>query len=479
MEEEKRDYSKDDLLMLMMKKEKNKDVYDEAEELKNRICDSYGNSLLSIGNKDKTEEFSNYDFTNDTLNFWLWLSLYNSSWVFRRAIDKPARDEIKCGITLRGKEDKNRVYAYLSEARTDLINLLQWGALFGGSLAVVMLDGFRDDDYKNSLKVNFNKVRNSKIVRYYVTDRWYGVQPSDKTVTNMRDIDFGKPSYYIITFADGKTLKVHHDYILRYEHRSAPKIIKTGQLQGWGYAEGAHIIGELNRDEKLKNSIQSLIDKSLIEVIKMSGMRGVFMGGDAASEAQLRKRLEMVNWGRNYNSLTFLDKEDEYDQRNFSGLSGLSDLLDNNMLMIAAALEMQGILFGDLKGGLAVDSTSMERYDETINGRCESYVRPVYEKLLRILYIICKIDEKVEFTFNSLLVKEKENRKTENLEKLVNIGERLLNAGVITTKQFGKSLQKYMMRETIDFELTDEDIEKLDENFANEMENIDLENEEN
>lgn len=476
MEENKNSFSQSDILKIMLTQEDNKkNIYDEAVDLRNRITDSYGNSLLGIGNKDKTEEFSNYDFSNDTLNFWLWLSMYNSSWVFRRAIDKPAQDEIKCGITLVGEQDKKNVYTYLNKARTDLINLLQWGALFGGSIGVMMFDTFKDEDYSKPLYVNINKIKTAKIIRYYVTDRWYGVDASSETVTNMKDLDFGKPKSYDITFADGKTLTINHDYILRYEHRTAPKLIKVGQLQGWGYAEGAHIIGELNRDEKLKNSIQSLIDKSLIEIIKMSGMRGVFMGADQASEDQLRKRLEMVNWGRNYNSLTFLDKDDEYDQRNFSGLSGLSDLLDNNMLMISSALEMQGILFGDLKGGLAIDSTAMERYDETINGRCESYVRPVYEKLLKILYIMCGITDKIEFTFNSLLMKEKTEKRMEDLQKLAELSNILLNAGVITTKQFAKAFQNYTLRGTLDFDLTDEAIDKLEDNFANEMEGIDLE----
>lgn len=475
-EENKNIFSQSDILKLMLVRDENKkSIYDEAAELKTRITDSYGNSLLSIGNKDKTEEFSNYDFSNDTLNFWLWLTLYNSSWVFKRAIDKPAQDEIKCGITLIGDSDKKEVYAYLNKARTDLIELLKWGALFGGSVAVIMFDTFKDEDYANPTSVNIKKVKSAKVVRYYVTDRWYGVQASTETVSKMSDLDFGKPKMYDITFANGTTMKVHHDYILRYEHRTAPRLIKTGQLQGWGYAEGAHIIGELNRDEKLKNSIQSLIDKSLIEIIKMSGMRGVFMGADKASEDQLRKRLEMVNWGRNYNSLTFLDKEDEYDSRTFSGLSGLSDLLENNMLLIAAALEMQGVLFGDLKQGLAVDSSAMERYDETINGRCETFVRPIYEKLVKIFYIMCGIDEKVEFTFNSLLMKEKTEKRMEDLQKLAELSNILLNAGVINTKQFAKALQNYTLRGILDFDLTDENIEKLDENFENEMEGINLE----
>lgn len=436
------------------------------------VKDSYGNSLLAIGTQDKVESFTNYGFSNDTLNYPLWLALYNDSWVFRRAIDKPAQDEIRCGVTLQGTEDKTLVQKLIKKARFDLIKLLQWGALFGGAGAVMMFDNMKDEEYAQPM--NWAKIKQAKAIRYYVTDRWYGLQQSDVTVDDMTDIDFGKPKYYNVTFPDGKQMTCHHDFVLRYEHRTAPPLIKNGQLQGWGYAEGSHILNELSRDDKLKSSIQSLIDKSLIEVIKMAGMRGVFMGQDEASRQQLQQRLEMVNWGRTFNSLTFLDKEDDYAMNNYSGLGGLSDILEKNMWLISAALEMQGVLFGDLKNGFANDAEALERYDETINGRCESYVRPIYEKLLRVFYAMCNIDEKVEFEFNSLLAKQQDEKRMENIKDFIAICSTLLDDGVITVKQYAESLEKYSSKGIIDFGLTDEAINKLDDRIQQEMEDITL-----
>ena len=245
--------------------------------------------------------------------------------MFRRAIDKPAQDEVNCGFTLFGDLDFSKAYKSFGRYKSDMIRLLMWGALFGGSVAVMMFDTVPDEEMQNPIKLA--KIKGARM-RLYVTDRWYGVSTEGSdTVSDMRDIDFGKPTMYNITFADGKSFRVHHSYVLRYEHRTAPQLVKTGQLQGWGYAEGAHILNELSRDDQLKSSITSLVNKSLIEVIKMSGMRGVFMGTDKGNEEQLRKRLEMVNWGRTYNSLTFLDKDDEYEQREFSGLTGLAQLI--------------------------------------------------------------------------------------------------------------------------------------------------------
>lgn len=485
MNERETNNSTDMLAMLMSKgsliPESLEDrVNDSKEEICNTIrdskiiCDHYGNSLTSIGTDDKVETFTKYGFSNDTLNYPLWLALYNDSWVFRRAIDKPAQDEIKCGVRLEGTVDKSAVYKYIKKSRFDMIQLLQWGALFGGSVAIMMFDNMKDEDYAS--KMDWNKIKKAKVIRYYVTDRWYGVSPSSETVTDMANIDFGKPKSYTVYFPDGKSLKVHHDFVLRYEHRVAPKLIKNGQLQGWGYAEGSHILNELSRDDQLKSSIQSLINKSLIEVIKMSGMRGVFMGTDKASEAQLKKRLEMVNWGRNFNSLTFLDKEDDYSMNNFSGLSGLSDILEKNMWMIAAALEMQGVLFGDLKSGFSNDTEALERYDETINGRCESYLRPIYDKLFKIFYVMCGIDEKVEYSFKSLLSKQQNETRMMNLATFVDLGVKLMDAGIINTKQLAKAFVNYSTKDEVNFDISDEDIDKLGDDFEQMSEGFDVSN---
>lgn len=462
-----------EMYALLTKEDSRPTLEDSVEDSMKRINDSYSNSLLSIGSDDKVQSFTNYGFSNDTLNWMLWLALYNDSWVFKRAIDKPAQDEIRCGITLQGENEKfDNVYRRLKRYRFDLIQLLQWGALFGGSIGVMMFDNFKDADYAKPL--NKTKILASSTMRMYVVDRWYGVAPSSSTVSDMKSLDFGKPKFYEITFADGHTIRVHHDYILRYEHRVAPKLVKMGMLQGWGYAEGSHILNELTRDDKLKASVQSLVDKSLIEVIKMSGMRGVFMGADSDNEAQLRKRLEMVNWGRNFNSLTFLDKDDEYQQNTYSGLGGLSDLLEKNMWLISAALEMQGVLYGDLKQGFSNDAEALERYDETINSRCESYVRPVYDKLLRIFFILEGIDEKVEYEFNSLLVNKQDKERMEGMKNYSDLLSQMLSDGVITPKLYAKAMQQFVTKNIIDFGLTDEEIEKIDESVALENEDIDL-----
>ncbi len=423
------------------------------------MLDAYSNSLLGAGNADVQRSFTNYGLSNDTMNWALWLTLYNDSWVFKRAIDKPAQDMVSCGFTISGNEDYSKVYRAYNKHKSKITELLMWGALFGGSVAVMMFDGITDEELGKP--INKERIK-GKALKLYVSDRWYGVGITENdTVTNMRDIDFGKPKMYNITFADGRTVNVHHSYILRYEHRTAPNLIKNGQLQGWGYAEGAHILNELSRDDQLKSAIQSLVNKSLIEVIKMAGMRGVFMGTDKGNEAQLTRRLEMVQWGRSYNSLTFLDKDDDYQEHGFSGLAGLSDILQQNMWLISAALEMQGVLFGDLRGGFSQAADDVKRYSNTIKNRCDTLFRPVLTKFLKILFIVNDIKGGLDFEFNSYNQTEENNIRIESIDKYTESLSKKNEKGLISKYQMARSLKEYIQKNRIDIIISDEQLNRL------------------
>ena len=424
-----------------------------------RVTDEYNNSVAGAGDFDVQRSFTNYGFSNDTMNWALWLTLYNDSWVFRRAIDKPAQDEVNCGFTLNGSQDYDKVYKSYNKCKNKMIELLMWGALFGGSIGVLMFDGISDEELGKP--INKEKIK-GKSFKVYTSDRWYGVGVSNEdTVSNMKDIDFGKPRMYNITFADGRSVNVHHSWVLRYEHRVAPNLVKNGQLQGWGYAEGAHILNELSRDDQLKAAIQTLVNKSLIEVIKMTGMRGVFMGTDSENEEQLKKRLEMVNWGRSYNSLTFLDKDDDYQQNTFGGLQGLSDILEKNMWLISAALEMQGVLYGDLRGGFSQAADDMKRYATTIKNRCNAYYRPVLNKLLKILFIVHDVKGNVDFEFNSINQKEENNEKIESIGKFAETLRNLSQDGLISKYQMARSLNDFIQKDIVSIMFSEEQMNRL------------------
>lgn len=428
------------------------------------VSDSYSNGFLNISTNENgfgmgSTMFDRYSLSDPTIDWALWIALYNDSWVFRKAIDKPAEDEVTCGVTFHNSGDMTGVYRDIDALSPQLIDLLKWGAMFGGAVGFMMFGGMRDEDYAKPLQASrvIGAGGRRPPMYIYVTDRWYGCATyGSSTVANMADQDFGKPVYYSIMMADGHTVKVHHSYILRYEHRNAPRFMKAGMLQGWGYSEGAHILNELVQNDKLKTSVQALVDKALIEVVKMPGMRGVFMGTDEKNTKQLERRLEMVTWARNYNSLTFLDSDDEYQHNEFGGLAGLADLLEQNRWQIAAALDMQGILYGDMKSGLGHDEQAIPSYNKTILGRCNSLYRPVLQKLARVLFWRNGISgEEPDFEFNPVYKDEAVASKVKSINDVNALLSSLSNDKVISRSQYIRTLCDFINTGSLNLSFTE------------------------
>ena len=91
-----------------------------------------------------------------------------------------------------------------------------------------------------------------------------------------------------------------------------------------------------------------------------------------------------------------------------------------------------------------------------------------------ILFQLENIDEKVEFTFDSLLVKKQDEERIEGLHKFVDLCGKLQDIGVLTPKLTGTALTTYVNKGEIDFGLTQEELDKLDDKMQEELENIDL-----
>jgi hypothetical protein len=148
-----------------------------------------------------------------------------------------------------------------------------------------------------------------------------------------------------------------------------------------------------------------------------------------------------------------------------SGISGLSDLLEKNMWLISAALEMQGILYGDLKGGLSQESDALKRYAITIKNRCNEFFRPVLNKFLKILFFVYDIKGSVDFDFISLTKDEENKDKVNAIKDLGSMLNELVQNGIISKYQFALTIKNYINKDAIDLNINDDllNVLKLEE----------------
>lgn len=380
-------------------------------------------------------------FMNDMITFRRneLTAIYHGCWIFRKIVDIPARDMWSRGITINNdndSQDLKEVYGLYNKVKSDMIYATQQSRIYGGAAAFIMVDD-GEEDLSKPLKLK--NIKKGSPLKFIITDRWYGLDWSSEVVDNYASPEFGLPKYYSFFVEGSEELageKIHHSRVLRFVNRRSPRIIEQ-QLQGWGVSELEHVLQDLMNHENTKNSIASLLNKSLLEIVKLEGMRNTMSGlssGNPQASQMFAAQMTALNNYRTSNNLVFMDKQDEYQKEEY-GFSGLSDILNSQKDIVAGAAEMPEVmLFGTNRAGLNGDSPiELRLYANTILGRQDQEVRPVLDKLLPILYRICGFEapRNLSYEFEGLLDVSNESKQS-MLQSIVSNVTQLLDAGLIT-----------------------------------------------
>lgn len=442
-------------------------AYVDASFCDMRVRDgSFNNNALKLGASDYGLMSAEYLPDMITYQRQSITNIYHGSWIFRRIIDKPAQDMWSAGITVNGDTDPEhlkRVYKRLGKLRSELIWVTGQARLYGGAASLIMVDDGSDDLTK---PLNLRNIKKGTPVQLWSTDRWWGMSTSSELVTNYRSKDFNTPKYYTF-YIDGagsgtstSSITVHHSRVLRFVNRRSARIINT-RLNGWGISELEHIFQDLMIHENAKNSSGSLIQKALLEVIYVDGLRGIMQGlsgGNTISRALLSGQLSAIQSFRQ-NDLVLIDKGSEYRQFQ-TQFSGLSDLLETQKDIIAGAAEMPKVLlYGDTKGGLTSDSPAeMEFYAGTIKGKQEDMLRPIMDKLLPILFAVegVPIPGDLDYDFENIAGVSQQN-KLSLLQGIIGAVTNLVDGGFITHATGLKEIQQIQKITGFGSNISDED----------------------
>lgn len=427
--------------------EKFSDIFLESSYATSFRDGTFRNPVMKTGTADFAGSAGEYELTLITYNRYLITAIYNANWVFRRIIDKIAQDMWSTGIDITSTTDPDKiklVYTRFNRLRSELIYATKQARLYGGAGALMMVDDGETDLTK---PLNLRNIKKGARITLQSTDRWYDMETSSELVTNYRNPDFNTPKYYTFMFGTNKgAIKVHHTRVLRFVNRKSPRLIQQ-LLQGWGVSELEHIYQELLNHDNTKANTAALVSKALLEIVQISGMRGIMSGlsmGNTQQEAVLAGQIAGINNYRASNNLVFLDKDDSYHQEAYS-FSGLSEILTVQKENVAGAAEMpQVLLYGDTKGGMTSDSPAeMEFYAQTIKGKQEEELRPVIDKLLPVLFRIAglEIPKDLDYEFESIAGMP-QDRKLNQLNTTVSTVTTLLEAGLITKETALKEIQE-------------------------------------
>lgn len=318
--------------------------------------DSFVNLAHKLGvGADNPLSSSTYGYNPITRNRQLLEWIHRGSWLGGVAIDIVADDMTRAGVDFvseLGPGDGERMEAYADEVGgwSALNDAIKWSRLYGGGLAVHLVDG---QDPRTPLRPE--TVARDQYKGLIALDR-HQVDPSMEDLVTDYGRHLGMPKYYRVNAAAPalRGAAVHYTRVafrgegirLPYQQRL------TEQL--WGISVLERLYDRMIAFDSASTGAAQLVFKSHLRTLSIDGLRDVVAAGGTAMNG-LMSYVEVMRRFQGIEGLTLLDKEDEFEvQGSGSAFSGVSGIVEQLADQLAGALQIPKTrLFGQSPGGMS------------------------------------------------------------------------------------------------------------------------------
>jgi hypothetical protein len=327
---------------------------------------------------------------------------YRSSWLVGQVVDCIAEDMTRDGINIRSElkpDDIQKIQVGFSEFGIwhDISMAIKWGRLYGGAIAVILIDGAKYDT-----PLNIEAVGKGKFKGLVILDRWM-VQPTMGDLITDIGKDLGKPKFYQVlgTSTSFQGEKIHHTRCMRFDGIELPYYQKLFENL-WGMSVVERMLDRLMAFDSATQGAAQLLYKAYLRVIKVKGFReALSLGG--TKEAAVIKWFQYIRLMQTNEGITTLDAEDDFAVHPYS-FGGISDMLIQFGQQISGATGIPLVrLFGQSPTGLNSSGESdLRNYYDHINKLQENQLRPQLDKLLAVMSMSIlghELPEDLEFDF--------------------------------------------------------------------------------
>ena len=341
--------------------------------------DGYINLLNKYGTERDTTEHYQFHADPEVPDSQL-TEFYENNGLFAKIIDAPAEEAVKHGFEMKGSDEE--IEDLYKEALNKLeweetaITSIKWARLFGGSLAVMLIDdgGSLEDP------VNWQEIKSIDDMRVY--DRSIVVPDETSIYTsntygdpfNATNSKLGYPEYYNV-FSMYGTFRVHESRCLIFRNGVLSERSSNPIYRQWGIPEYMRISRAVRDAEVAHGSAVKLLDRAVQAVYSMKGLSAEL--ATEGGESRLLQRLQMIDMARGLmNTITVDADGEEYSFRQFS-FSGVSEVIDTTCNYLSALTNIpQTVLFGRSPAGMnATGQGDMENW--------YNYVERIQKKMLK------------------------------------------------------------------------------------------------
>jgi uncharacterized protein len=330
---------------------------------------------------------STYIFNPLTRNRMKLEAMYRGSWIVGAAVDAIAEDMTRAGISIKGDSAPEKI-EQMQVAMTrlgvwhSLLEVIKWGRLYGGAVAMIVIDG-----QDPSTPLNVNTVGRDQFRGLKVFDRWQ-LRPSLQNMV-LEGMDYGLPEFYdvISNIATGQVsnLRLHHSRVIRQIGIQLPAMQAITE-EWWGESVIERMYDRLVSFDAATAGAANLIQKAHLRTVQIDKLREVLAAGGKAEENLLQMfhhmRMLQTNEG-----LTLLDKEDTFQAHSYT-FSGLSDMILQFGQQIAGATGIPLVrLFGQSPAGLnSTGESDLRMYYDNVAAQQESRLRDGLMRVLQVMH---------------------------------------------------------------------------------------------
>ena len=337
---------------------------------KSFTTDNFVNFRANLGyGTDNVQTGGTYRFNPLSRNHTLLEWMYRGSWIVGAVVDSVADDMTRAGAAIQSDlkpERKARVDSYIEAMQIwkKLDLTIKWSRLYGGAIAVVMIDGQRPET-----PLRLNTVGKNQFKGLLVLDRWM-IWPHLEDLVSEMGPHFGQPRYYE-TVVDAKTvppMKIHHSRVIRFEGVELPYWQWIAENM-WGLSVIERLFDRLIAFDSATTGAAQLVYRAHLRTWKIPKLRELIAAGGSMYQALLQQ-MNFVRASQSIEGLTLIDAEDEFDALQYA-FGGLDSVLMQFGEQISGACQIPLVrLFGQSPAGLSSTGESdLRNYYDAINAQ--------------------------------------------------------------------------------------------------------------
>jgi phage-related protein (TIGR01555 family) len=350
----------------------------------------------------------------------------------------PVDDGLRGGVLIKSKQlDEDQIKELqISMARDGDLEVAGWAAkwdrLYGGAGILVLVD---DQDPEEPLDIK--AIGKDTKLSFRDVDMWelfFDMQNTEGYDSSVQSEEYTHYNYY--------SENLHRSRVMKLKGFKAPSFVRP-RLRGWGVSVVEALVRSMNQYLKATDLGFEVLDEFKLDVYKIKNLISTLLSPTGTND--IKKRIQMANWQKNYQNAIVMDSEDDFDHKQLS-FAGLAEAMEGIRMQVAADMRMPILkLFGQsVTAGLG---TSAPEEMENYNAMIESEIRGKLQfHILKMLELKCQqmfgmIPEDLEIEFKPLRELGPVDQETVKTAKFT----RLLQAeaaGKITTLEFRDACNK-------------------------------------